>query len=238
MLEIRSARAGDAEAVHRILQETWGEPLLFDVFREHIASPTCDISVAVEADEIVGFLSAFIVRGATTRWELDLIIVRAESRGKGIATALIRRALLHGATLGASWAKASIRVDNHASQRAFSKAGFTTDSHTQTLYLWTPAPDATPPTKRATERAAALAHLIPINSFLYRGVWIEGFFEDERTVSEQQHIIRTARRVVSDGNRLNTGMFVRDDQREQVAPSVLATATNYGQYHWWTYRFV
>ena len=59
MLDIRLAQLDDAEAIHRILQETWGESLLFDVFADHISSPEHQVFVAVEAGEVVGFLLHF-----------------------------------------------------------------------------------------------------------------------------------------------------------------------------------
>ena len=70
------------------------------------------------------FLSAFLVSSATPQWEIDLIVVHPKSHGKGIGTSLIEEALMSGSNLGVHWAKASIRVDNYASQRAFSKVGF------------------------------------------------------------------------------------------------------------------
>ena len=61
MSDVRLAQPDDAEAIHLILQETWGESLLFDVFADHISSPEHQVFVAVEAGEVVGFLSAFLV---------------------------------------------------------------------------------------------------------------------------------------------------------------------------------
>lgn len=106
------ANTGDAQAIHRILQETWGDSLLFDAFMDHISSSEYQVLVAVEAGEIAGFLSAFLVPSPVPRWEIDLIIVRSKSQGKGIGTSLIEEALTYGSHLGVPWAKASIRVDN------------------------------------------------------------------------------------------------------------------------------
>ena len=61
MSDVRLAQPDDAEAIHLILQETWGESLLFDVFAAHISSPEHQVFVAIEAGEVVGFLSAFLV---------------------------------------------------------------------------------------------------------------------------------------------------------------------------------
>ena len=100
MLDIRLANPDDAQAIHLILQETWGESLLFDVFIHHISSPEHQAFVATDGGEIVGFLSAFLVPSPVRRWEIDLIIVRSKSQGKGIGTSLIEEALTYGSHLG------------------------------------------------------------------------------------------------------------------------------------------
>ena len=80
----------------------------------------------------------FLVPKPTPRWEIDLIIVRSTSRENGIGASLIEEALTYGSHLGARWAMASIRIDNYASQRTFSKAGFATDAQVRSLFLWDP----------------------------------------------------------------------------------------------------
>ena len=72
MSDIRLARPDDAQAIHLILQETWGESLLSDVFINHISSPEHQIFVAVDGGEVAGFLSAFLVPKPTPRWEIDI----------------------------------------------------------------------------------------------------------------------------------------------------------------------
>lgn len=223
MADIREASVADAEAIHNLLQESWGESLLFDVFHEHIASPTHQIRVAVESGEVVGFVSAFLVPRRPVRWEVDLILVRAESRGCGIGTTLIKQTLADGVRFGAGLAKASIRVDNVPSQRAFSKAGFTADSEVRHLLLWDPLASETLPDIPQN------VHLIPVNTLLYQGVWIEG----DLAPAVQHVVIQVARGLASQGECLNTGMFTPARLKATFAPDLLAAATDFGQYHWW-----
>ena len=232
MSDIRLARPDDAQAIHLILQEAWGESLLFDVFMDHISSPEHQVFVAVEAGEIAGFLSAFLVSNPTPRWEMDLIIVRSASQGKGIGTSLVEKALTYGANLGARWAKASIRVDNYPSQRAFSKAGFVTDAQVRSLFLWDPLA-----CKPVANVANSVCHLIPVDTLMYRGLWIEGFVESQLSPKEQHNVICAAQCSAFNENRLNTGMFIPSDLKETMAPNLLTTATDFGQYHWWQYTF-
>ena len=231
MSDVRLARPDDAEAIHRILQETWGESLLFDVFMDHVSSTEHQVFVAVEVGEVVGFLSAFLVSNPTPRWEIDLIIVRATSQGKGIGTSLIREALTYGSRLEVRSAKVSIRLDNYVSQRAFAKVGFTTDAQVRNLFLWKPL------AFRLVESIPETVHLIPIDTLTYRGLWIEGFIESQLSQQAQREVIRTAQSRVFHEDGLNTGMFISDDLKGVIAPDLLTTAINHGQYHRWQYAF-
>ena len=228
MSDVRFARPDDAEAIHLILQETWKESLLFDVFADHVSSPEHQVFVAVEAGEVAGFLSAFLVSIPTPRWEIDLIIVRSTSQGKGIGTSLIQEALTYGSHLGVGWAKASIRIDNYASQRAFSKVGFTTDAQVRSLLLWSPL------AFRFVANIPETVHFIPVDTLTYRGLWIEGFVESQQV---QRDVIRMAQSRIFDEDRLNTGMFIPEHCKETIAPDLLTTVTNHGQYHRWQYAF-
>ena len=231
MSNVRLARPDDAQAIHRILQETWDESLLFDVFTDHISSPEHQVLVAVEAGEVAGFLSAFLVSSPIPRWEIDLIIVRSAVQERGIGTSLIEEALTYGSRLGVHWAKASIRIDNYASQRAFSKVGFTTDAQVRNLLLWKPL------AWRFAMNMPETVHLIPVDALTYCGLWIEGFVESQLSQQAQRYVIRTAQSRIFDEDRLNTGMFVPDDLKDITALDLLTTATNHGQYHRWQYAF-
>ncbi len=231
MSDLRLAQPDDAHAIHQILQETWGESLLFDVFADHISSSEHQVFVAVEAGEVSGFLSAFLVSSATPQWEIDLIVVHPKSQRKGIGTSLIEEALMSGSNLGVGWAKASIRVDNYASQRAFSKVGFTTDAQVRSLFIWDPLV-----CESATD-VPETVRLIPVNTLLYRGLWIDGLFESQLSLKEQHDVIRAARNSIFHENRLNTGMFIPDISKHTLAPDLLTAATDFGQYHRWEYSF-
>ena len=231
MSNVRFARPDDAEAIHRILQEVWGESLLFDVFIDHISSPEHQVFVGVEPGEIAGFLSAFLISKPTPQWEIDLIVVNPTSQGKGIGTSLIQEALTYGSNLGAYWAKASIRVNNHASQRAFCKAGFTTDSQEYSLLLWDSLI-----CEFATHVPEAVS-LIPVDTLTYRGLWVEGFVESQLSLKEQHNVLRAAQSHIFHENRKNTSMFIPDSLKQTIAPDLLASAADYGRFHHWHYKF-
>ena len=198
---------------------------------QHISSPEHQTFVAVDAGEVIGFLSAFLVSSATPQWEVDLIILHPKSQGKGIGTSLIEKALSYGSNLGAHSAEASIRIDNYPSQRAFSKVGFTTDAQVRSLFLWDPLACESIPDVPETVR------LIPVDTLLYRGLWIEGFFESELSLKEQRDVIRAAQNCIFHENRLNTGMFITNSLKQTIAPDLLTAAADFGQYHRWQYTF-
>lgn len=231
VLDIRLACPDDAEAIHRILQETWEESLLFDVFSDHISSPEHQVFVAVAANKVVGFLSAFLVSSPTPRWEIDLIVVRATSRGKSIGTSLIEEALTYGSNLEVHCAAASIRVDNYASQRAFVKAGFTTDAQARSFFLWGPL------TCEFVTDVPDTVHFIPVDTLTYRGLWIDGFVESQLSSKEQHDVIRKARSYLFHENRSNTGISIPDNLKHTIGSDLLTTATNHGQYHRWQYAY-
>ena len=230
MSNVRLARPDDAQAIHLILQATWGDSLLFNVFMDHISSPEHQVFVAVEAGEVAGFLSAFLIPSPVPRWEIDLVVVCSTSRGKGIGTSLVEEALIYGSHLGARWAKASIRVDNYASQRAFSKVGFTTDAQVGNVFVWDPL------ACKSTTHVPEPVHFIPVDTLTYCGLWIEGFSESQLSEKEQHNVIRAARNSIFHENRISTGVFIPESLKQTIAPDLLTAATDYGQYHRWEYE--
>ena len=74
----------------------------------------------------------------------------------------------------------------------------------RSLFIWDPLV-----CESATD-VPETVRLIPVNTLLYRGLWIDGFFESQLSPKEQHDVIRTARNSVFHKNRLNTGMFIPD----------------------------
>ncbi len=218
---IRPATTDDADG---ILGDVWQESLLGHVFVDHLSSSSHVTLVAIDA-EITGFVSAFTISGANPRFELDLVAVRPAEQGMGIGTHLVKEALLYGEQLGASLAGASIRTDNLASQRAFSRAGFETDSLRRTLLLWEPV-FANGATDQPQE-----AEIIPVDTFTYRGLWLEGL--ETLGISGQRAVVQCAQDRTAKEGRLNAGAFVADSCGDGLASDLRTNATVHGTYHRW-----
>ncbi len=224
MVEIREACIGDRGGIARALDEAWKETLYGDNFERHVSSPNCSLLVSVDELGLSGFVSTFLSPPPTSSWEIDLLVVRPEKQGRGIGTALIQAAV-QAAPEAIRCARASIRVDNRASQQAFSKAGFSSDLTERTLVLWGPRSD------RCSPESEGGFCLVPVDTLTYRGLWIEapdGQFDS----SDLDAAIRCARSRIARERRANTGVALTRDQLKRFSGQ-LGDGRQHGEYHRW-----
>jgi len=93
--------------------------------------------LAIVEGEVTGFATVFPTHTLHGRnWEVDLVAVQPASQGQGIATELIKAAVEGARGHGLDMARAAVATDNPASQRAFTKAGFTSDETVCYLLLY------------------------------------------------------------------------------------------------------
>jgi len=102
----------------------------------------------------------------TLRWEVDLLGVHPDYRGRGIARELVEAVVEAGRGYDAQRARALIRIDNVASLNTFKRCGFSLDERVYDLYVADLAASevAFPPD----------SHLAAVETLTYSGVWIEG----------------------------------------------------------------
>jgi ribosomal protein S18 acetylase RimI-like enzyme len=135
--EIRRAAPGDAAAV----------AVLFDAYRqfyrreadlvgarrfigERLERAESVIFLAEEAGTALGFTQlypSFTSAGMARIFVLNDLFVAPQARGRGIATALLRRAADFGRTEGAVRLALSTATDNHAAQALYRRAGWQRD---------------------------------------------------------------------------------------------------------------
>ena len=86
---------------------------------------------------LIGFVDAFSTVSARgmLRWEVDLLGVHPDHRGKGIAQSLVREVLQQGKDAGINEARALVHIDNRASTNTFLRCGFELDDAIQQLYV-------------------------------------------------------------------------------------------------------
>ena len=126
--------------------------------------------LALDEGKVTAFVMAFPTYTLHGRnWEVDLLAVQPAFQGQGIATELIKAAVAGAGGHSLDTARALAATDNLASQRAFTKAGFTPEETVCYLLLYeirgfVPRPlDSGPVTVRdlalSTEEAAAVLRL-------------------------------------------------------------------------------
>jgi ribosomal protein S18 acetylase RimI-like enzyme len=223
---IRLARAAptDIAGIAAVVDEVWGQAILPDVCRAQIENDACAIWVTRKGHEILGFASAFLAVGAAghRRWEVDLLAVRRASQGQGLGQGLIQRTCQDAERHSVALARAVIRVSNASSQRAFEKAGFSTDGEIHRLFLWAPQPGDIP------DPLVTSASVLTVDTLTYRGLWIEGVVELPHT--EQRVVVEAARAMVTREDRLNTGALVPADGKHLLAPDLRSQAEMHGEY--------
>jgi ribosomal protein S18 acetylase RimI-like enzyme len=128
----------DAEGLLAVERETFAEsPYSADEVIRLLTSGEQRAWLAIVEGEVTGFATAFptcTLHGR--RREVDLVAVQPASQGQGIATGLIKAAVEGAGGHSLNEARALAATDNPASQRAFTKAGFTPDETVCDLLLY------------------------------------------------------------------------------------------------------
>jgi len=123
MTSIRRAAPEDLTAILRIetkcfIRDAWNR----DQFLDYLAQPERSIFLVAMVD---GIARAYAVAYHTaSRAEIDSIAVSTTHRGKGIAAALLRRAMNSLRKRGLSSVFLNVRLDNDAAIRLYRKLGF------------------------------------------------------------------------------------------------------------------
>jgi hypothetical protein len=101
------------------------------------------------------------------------------------------------------------------------------DRRVHKLFLWLP---------QLVEDHIAPPHqvrLLPVNTLIYRGLWIEGLTVAGVSEDEQRRAVAVARALIAQQDRLNTGTLISVENENRLANDVRAMATVHGEYHWW-----
>ena len=97
--------------------------------------------LAVTGERVIGFVVAFPTEGLRGMcWEIDLLAVHPDWRGRGLAGRLVRAAAAEGVhalcRAVTPRARAAVAVENDASARAFTRTGFQADLETCKLLIY------------------------------------------------------------------------------------------------------
>lgn len=167
MRTIRPATASDIPGIARVCEAAFAESIEPEVCRGQIADPTMDLHVAVEGDEVAGFVSASALAGATdSPYFVDSLAVRPQSQGRGHGRRLIESTWTTACRRGFRLSRALIRTDNAPSQRCFARCGYVADQRPHSLYIW-------PPQASTANGQIDPVRLLPVDTITYRGLWLE-----------------------------------------------------------------
>ncbi len=166
---------------------------------------------------LIGFIDAFMTVSfdGNPRWEVDLLGVHPAFRGRGIAQRLIKASVQAAHEQGVNFIRALIHVDNAASANAFQRCGFRGVGSDQALYISDQPADAplTPSTS---------AHLIPVCTLTYTGIWVEHEFTPETL-------------LVARAIRAKYDWFIAGVLFPARRPLPAEGYVSVGRYRWWLY---
>lgn len=223
-MNISLAATEHLDGIAAVLDQVWGEKLLYSIAQRYIEDPQRALWVATDVDGAVGgFVAAFAAETISGCMTVDILAVSPQLQGRGLGLALVRAALSSAAELGLVQSRALVRVENAASQRCFAAAGYSGDSIVREMLLWKPG-------EMAVESAPDL-QLLPVDALTYRGLWVDGLEGVGHAV--QRRAIAAALARCARENRDNTSALVAVDRLAALAPDLRTAAQMHGAYQWW-----
>lgn len=130
----------DARRLHALEASTLGDSdLTPEEMRIVLSRPEQHVYFAEAQDQLVGFCAAFETAAPHgPRLELDMLGVAASHRGRGIAQALVRRAVQEAQARGVRSWRAVVATDNVASARVFGRCGLAPEPEPREMLVYTP----------------------------------------------------------------------------------------------------
>lgn len=217
---LRPATVDDAPALADLIRCVWPEedPSLSTIV-DALGAPDHATYVAIVDGRVAGMCDGFLTLDADgrRRWEVDLLAVHPDQRGRGLGVRLIAASSAAGQACGAACARGLIALANTPSQRTFQRNGYQADPVVRELYVC----------RTLAGAGADLpvgASLTPVHTFTYRGGWIEG-----RTTEQ---VLRAARAIGAARGWDCVGVLLAadDDLRQTAATLGFARV---GAYQWW-----
>lgn len=221
---IRSAQAVDDTLIFDAYLPVWNEGTVDRAqIRACLQDPSHAATLALWGEKAVGFSDGFLTVSAENvpRWELDLLGVVPQWRGHGIAKQLVQANLVQAAVFNPQFARALIRIENIASQRAFAAAGFLEQPGAYHLFV-----TRLPAESRLT--APPGAALIPVQTFAYRGFWLEGDLTEDA--------FWAARAALTKRGEI-AGVLIDTRQLSTCRTAATAGYSVAGTYRWWYYHW-
>lgn len=163
---IRQTQSDDAPKIFEIIQSAFDETTSVGQIKKSLEFG--NTSYVAELDNrVVGFVEGFITYSADgeRRNELDLLAVHPDYHGQGIGTKIIEYFTLLDNP--ADFIRALIAVGNSRMEKALTRLGYKVENDTCGLYV-------SSDTGQSSSETPQDSHLIPVKTFTYDGIWLEG----------------------------------------------------------------
>jgi len=213
---LRAAIPQDAQAIAEIIEIAFHEEANSGQIQRLIASKT-HFSYLAEIEKPLGFIDGFltITQDGTKRLELDLLAVHPDFMGRGIGKQLIRSFSEHIAD--ADLIRTLVAVDNSPMHHAMMATGYQLIPQVHALYV----------SSENSEKAESPqeAHLIPVETFTYSGIWMEGKMSKEAIQSAQYQRGKRGFDVV--------GAVISNENKQAIAAVQQADFDYIKNYQWW-----
>jgi GNAT superfamily N-acetyltransferase len=226
-VSIRRAVPQDAQAIVDIIAAAFHEeanPTHIQAGIEANKHGTCEgehLTFVAEDEKVVGFIDGFytLSQTRTCRLELDLLAVHPEHSGKGIGKALIN--IFGEAIEDARLIRALVAVSNTPMHQAMRNTGYQMREQAMSLFI---------SSEGKTTTGHHQAHLIAVETFTYRGIWLEGIISKEA--------ITTAHFVRESLNMDVVGAVVPSDAHSTIEILQASGFEFIKEFQWWEKRII
>ncbi|MEM9953563.1 MAG: GNAT family N-acetyltransferase [Chloroflexota bacterium] len=164
-ITIKHAEPTHASGIANVFRKAFSEEITVADVERGLQIPHYSL-VALKGERVVGLTGGFITTAhdGTHRLELDLQAVHPDYQGQGIGTRLIQQ--FCNTDTEFNLIRALVAVDRHHMRHLMTKLGFISNRQSQSLYIATQSADTAPIPEDA--------HIIPVTTLSYSGIWLEG----------------------------------------------------------------
>ena len=222
---LRTARPEDVDNITTIKRLAWPDencdPTQIEVV---LAAPTHQTHVIEIEGQMVGFVDGFLTRDAAglARWEVDLLAVHPDYRGRGLGSRLVTANTQAGTQTGASRVRSLIHVENHASAGAFTRSRFKPQPGEATLVVLGQGAGST-----SHIRPLEKPYLVPVSTINYTGLWQESHFTPQGFAAACLALKECGRDLV--------GAIIPSENSAALTAAAAAGYEPIGNYRWWVW---
>lgn len=225
-VKIRPVQAEDVLALVQVKKLTWPEEeVRLGQVEKVLHDPTHEVFVADAQGTLAGFVDGFSTHSAQgeLRWEVDLLAVHPDWRGRQLGQRLVDACLAAGREPGAAFARALIQMENTASQITFERCGFQRRPTVLRLFVALNDTECSP-------LAAGSGHLLTVNTFNYSGLWLEEDYSERSLVAAHAACCQAELDLV--GALVIQANLVDNGKMSELG------FIEVGDYQWWTKPFL